>query len=109
MTTIEIQRGCFDLGLSIVGGCDTPLVCVVIQEVFPDGVVAKDGRLQAGDQLLEVWEYIILKILCISIECHKSCFLFLIPYFLFSDLIIFLDDPMPFLSCVNFISNENHT
>ncbi len=54
VTTIEIQRGCFDLGLSIVGGCDTPLVCVVIQEVFPDGVVAKDGRLQAGDQLLEV-------------------------------------------------------
>ena len=29
-------------------------VCVVIQEVFPDGVVAKDGRLQPGDQLLEV-------------------------------------------------------
>ena len=30
VTTIEIQRGCFDLGISIVGGCDTPLVTKLI-------------------------------------------------------------------------------
>ena len=29
-------------------------LCIVIQEVFPDGVVAKDSRLLPGDQLLEV-------------------------------------------------------
>jgi C-terminal processing protease CtpA/Prc len=29
-------------------------VCIVIQEVFPDGVIAKDGRLKPGDQVLEV-------------------------------------------------------
>ncbi|CAC5403710.1 LNX1_2 [Mytilus coruscus] len=54
VSTIEIQRSQADLGISIVGGCDTPLVCIVIQEVFPEGVVAKDGRLKPGDQILEV-------------------------------------------------------
>jgi hypothetical protein len=29
-------------------------VCIVIQEIFPDSVVAKDGRLMPGDQILEV-------------------------------------------------------
>ena len=29
-------------------------MCIVIQEVFPDGVVEKDGRLLPGDQVLEV-------------------------------------------------------
>ena len=29
-------------------------MCVLIQEVHPEGVAHKDGRLQAGDQLLEV-------------------------------------------------------
>ncbi len=37
-------------------------------------------------------------------SCHKIYYLFLIPYSLFSDLIIFLDDPQPFLSCVIFIT-----
>ena len=26
ITTLDIQRGCYDLGISIVGGIDTPLV-----------------------------------------------------------------------------------
>ncbi|XP_076055086.1 ligand of Numb protein X 2-like [Oratosquilla oratoria] len=51
---IEIPRGQSALGLTIVGGADTPLRCVVVQEVFPDGVVAQDGRLQPGDQIIEV-------------------------------------------------------
>ena len=28
--------------------------CVVIQEVFPEGVIAQDGRLQSGDQIIEI-------------------------------------------------------
>uniref|UniRef100_A0A8W8NQE1 Ligand of Numb protein X 2 n=1 Tax=Magallana gigas TaxID=29159 RepID=A0A8W8NQE1_MAGGI len=36
VSTIEIQRSRADLGISIVGGNDTPLGCIVIQEVFPD-------------------------------------------------------------------------
>ncbi|KAK7085129.1 PDZ domain binding [Halocaridina rubra] len=51
---IEIPRGNRILGLTIVGGSDTPLRCVVVQEVFPDGLVAQDGRLQPGDQIIEV-------------------------------------------------------
>ncbi|XP_060573716.1 ligand of Numb protein X 2-like isoform X2 [Ruditapes philippinarum] len=54
VSTIEIQRDQADLGMSVVGGCDTPLVCVVIQEIFPDTVICRDGRLQPGDQILEV-------------------------------------------------------
>lgn len=54
VSTIEIQREQPDLGISIVGGCDTPLACIVIQEVFADGVAAQDGRLSPGDQILEV-------------------------------------------------------
>ncbi|XP_045605612.1 ligand of Numb protein X 2 [Procambarus clarkii] len=51
---IEIPRGPTTLGITIVGGADTPLRCVVVQEVFPDGLVAQDGRLQPGDQIIEV-------------------------------------------------------
>ncbi|XP_029643033.1 ligand of Numb protein X 2 isoform X2 [Octopus sinensis] len=54
VSTIEIQRTSPELGISIVGGSDTPLLCIVIQEIFPDGVVARDNRLLPGDQLLEV-------------------------------------------------------
>uniref|UniRef100_A0A4W3HTU5 Ligand of numb-protein X 2a n=1 Tax=Callorhinchus milii TaxID=7868 RepID=A0A4W3HTU5_CALMI len=56
ITTIEIHRPspCTELGLSVVGGNETPLINVVIQEVYRDGVIAKDGRLVSGDQLLQV-------------------------------------------------------
>jgi C-terminal processing protease CtpA/Prc len=28
--------------------------CVVVQEVFPEGLIAADGRLQPGDQIIEI-------------------------------------------------------
>ncbi|XP_040216738.1 inaD-like protein isoform X2 [Rana temporaria] len=52
--TIEISKGRSGLGLSIVGGKDTPLEAVVIHEVYDEGAAARDGRLWAGDQILEV-------------------------------------------------------
>ncbi|XP_018409340.1 PREDICTED: inaD-like protein [Nanorana parkeri] len=52
--TIEISKGRSGLGLSIVGGKDTPLEAVVIHEVYEEGAAARDGRLWAGDQILEV-------------------------------------------------------
>lgn len=57
ITTIEIHRSnpYVELGISIVGGNETPLINVVIQEVYRDGVIARDGRLLAGDQILQVW------------------------------------------------------
>ncbi|XP_054706449.1 LOW QUALITY PROTEIN: multiple PDZ domain protein-like [Uloborus diversus] len=53
-TTIEITKERMGLGLSIVGGSDTPLGVVLIHEVYPDGAAALDGRLRPGDQILEV-------------------------------------------------------
>lgn len=51
---IEISKGHSGLGLSIVGGKDTPLNAIVIHEVYEEGAAARDGRLWAGDQILEV-------------------------------------------------------
>ncbi|XP_048671219.1 inaD-like protein isoform X2 [Marmota marmota marmota] len=51
---IEISKGRSGLGLSIVGGRDTPLDAIVIHEVYEEGAAARDGRLWAGDQILEV-------------------------------------------------------
>ncbi|XP_012926492.1 inaD-like protein isoform X8 [Heterocephalus glaber] len=51
---IEIAKGRSGLGLSIVGGRDTPLDAIVIHEVYEEGAAARDGRLWAGDQILEV-------------------------------------------------------
>ncbi|XP_011533297.1 ligand of Numb protein X 2 isoform X2 [Homo sapiens] len=55
ITTIEIHRSnpYIQLGISIVGGNETPLINIVIQEVYRDGVIARDGRLLAGDQILQ--------------------------------------------------------
>ncbi|KAL4640297.1 multiple PDZ domain protein-like [Arapaima gigas] len=54
VTTIKISKGHKGLGISIVGGRDTLLGTTVIHEVYEDGAAFKDGRLQAGDQILEV-------------------------------------------------------
>uniref|UniRef100_A0A668W7G3 Multiple PDZ domain protein n=1 Tax=Oreochromis aureus TaxID=47969 RepID=A0A668W7G3_OREAU len=53
-TTIDISKGRTGLGLSIVGGCDTLLGSIIIHEVYEEGAASKDGRLWAGDQILEV-------------------------------------------------------
>lgn len=59
ITTIEIHRSnpYIQLGISIVGGNETPLINIVIQEVYRDGIIARDGRLLAGDQILQVNNY----------------------------------------------------
>ncbi|XP_060783734.1 ligand of Numb protein X 2b [Neoarius graeffei] len=42
-----------DLGLRIVGGKDTPLGNIVIQEIVRDSVAARDAKLAPGDHILE--------------------------------------------------------
>ncbi|XP_029458452.1 ligand of Numb protein X 2 isoform X2 [Rhinatrema bivittatum] len=56
ITAIEIHRTnpFIELGISVVGGYETPLINIVIQEVYRDGIIARDGRLLAGDQILQV-------------------------------------------------------
>ncbi|XP_070564544.1 multiple PDZ domain protein-like [Ptychodera flava] len=51
---IVIPKGKTGLGLSIVGGADTLLGAIIVHEVYEDGAAARDGRLWAGDQILEV-------------------------------------------------------
>ncbi|XP_032411032.1 LOW QUALITY PROTEIN: ligand of Numb protein X 2b [Xiphophorus hellerii] len=43
-----------ELGMRIVGGKDTPLGNIVIQEIIRDSVASRDGRLAPGDHILEV-------------------------------------------------------
>ncbi|XP_053130170.1 ligand of Numb protein X 2-like isoform X2 [Hemicordylus capensis] len=43
-----------ELGMRIVGGKDTPLGNIVVQEILRDSVVAADGRIAPGDHILEV-------------------------------------------------------
>ncbi|XP_049339791.1 ligand of Numb protein X 2b isoform X1 [Astyanax mexicanus] len=42
-----------DLGLRIVGGKDTPLGSIVIQEIVRDSIAARDAKLAPGDHILE--------------------------------------------------------
>ncbi|XP_076395996.1 multiple PDZ domain protein isoform X1 [Megachile rotundata] len=54
-TTIEFQKEKDKgIGFTIAGGSDTPLKKVFILEVFPDGAAGKDGRLQSGDEILDM-------------------------------------------------------
>ncbi|XP_076355046.1 multiple PDZ domain protein-like isoform X3 [Tachypleus tridentatus] len=53
-TTVEITKEKMGLGLSIVGGSDTPLGAIIIHEVYPEGAAAVDGRLKPGDQIHQV-------------------------------------------------------
>ncbi|XP_063045850.1 ligand of Numb protein X 2b [Engraulis encrasicolus] len=43
-----------ELGLRIVGGKDTPLGNIVVQEIVRDSIAARSGKLFPGDHILEV-------------------------------------------------------
>ncbi|XP_015479870.1 E3 ubiquitin-protein ligase LNX isoform X3 [Parus major] len=43
-----------NLAIRIVGGSETPLVHIIIQHIYQDGVIARDGRLLPGDMILKV-------------------------------------------------------
>ncbi|XP_036189758.1 E3 ubiquitin-protein ligase LNX isoform X6 [Myotis myotis] len=56
ITSIKINRVDPNESLSIrlVGGSETPLVHIIIQHIYRDGVIARDGRLLPGDIILKV-------------------------------------------------------
>ncbi|XP_031724252.1 E3 ubiquitin-protein ligase LNX isoform X1 [Anarrhichthys ocellatus] len=56
LTSIKITRAdpSDPLAISIVGGNETPLVRVLIQDIYREGVIARDGRLLPGDMILKV-------------------------------------------------------
>jgi len=53
-TKVEIVKDASGLGLSIVGGKDTPLGGVFIHEIHSGGPAEKGGKLKAGDQIVKV-------------------------------------------------------
>ncbi|KAM8746164.1 E3 ubiquitin-protein ligase LNX isoform 3-T4 [Acanthopagrus schlegelii] len=56
LTSIKITRAdpSEPLAISIVGGNETPLVRILIQDIYREGVIARDGRLLPGDMILKV-------------------------------------------------------
>ncbi|XP_037685728.1 E3 ubiquitin-protein ligase LNX isoform X3 [Choloepus didactylus] len=56
ITSVKINRVDPNESLSIrlVGGSETPLVHIIIQHIYGDGVIARDGRLLPGDIILKV-------------------------------------------------------
>uniref|UniRef100_A0A3Q1ALX3 Ligand of numb-protein X 1 n=1 Tax=Amphiprion ocellaris TaxID=80972 RepID=A0A3Q1ALX3_AMPOC len=56
VTSIKITREdpSDPLAISIVGGSETPLVRILIQDIYREGVIARDGRLLPGDMILKV-------------------------------------------------------
>ncbi|XP_012677142.1 E3 ubiquitin-protein ligase LNX isoform X4 [Clupea harengus] len=56
ITSIKIYRADprEPLAISIVGGNETPLVRILIQDIYREGVIARDGRLLPGDMILKV-------------------------------------------------------
>ncbi|XP_060884967.1 E3 ubiquitin-protein ligase LNX isoform X2 [Labrus mixtus] len=56
LTSIKITRGdpSDPLAISIVGGNETPLVRILIQDIYREGIIARDGRLLPGDMILKV-------------------------------------------------------
>ncbi|NWW98041.1 LNX1 ligase, partial [Caloenas nicobarica] len=56
ITCIKINRtnAHENLAIRIVGGSETPLVHIIIQHIYRDGLIARDGRLLPGDIILKV-------------------------------------------------------
>ncbi|KAL1512843.1 hypothetical protein ABEB36_002361 [Hypothenemus hampei] len=54
-TVIEVNTNNESLGISFIGGKDTVINnAIVVTDVYKNGAAEKDGRLQAGDQILDV-------------------------------------------------------
>lgn len=51
---IELEKGKTGLGLSLAGNKDRSKMSVFVVGIDPNGAAGRDGRLQIGDELLEV-------------------------------------------------------
>ena len=51
---VDLTRGGNGLGISLAGNKDRNTMSVFVAGIKPDSVAAKDGRIEIGDELLEV-------------------------------------------------------
>lgn len=51
---VELMKGPAGLGISVAGNRDRTKMSVFICGLHPKGSAAKDGRVQVGDEILEV-------------------------------------------------------
>lgn len=51
---IEFPRSKSGIGLSLAGNKDRSVMSVFVAGIQPDSQAAKDGRIEVGDELLEV-------------------------------------------------------
>nr|XP_039264061.1 ligand of Numb protein X 2-like [Styela clava] len=53
---VELFRpeGTAELGLLIVGGSDTPLHYIIVQDILPQSLAFQDGRIHVGDIIMEI-------------------------------------------------------
>ncbi len=60
---IELQRGssAASLGLDLSGNISLETMSVFVVNIHPDSIAARDGRINIGDQLLEVQQYLALR------------------------------------------------
>ncbi|CAM9523369.1 unnamed protein product [Lampetra planeri] len=56
VSTLELRRAdpYEELGVMVVGGSDTPLDSIVVQQVLRPGLASRDARLLPGDRILKV-------------------------------------------------------
>ena len=54
MHLVDLTRGGNGLGISLAGNKDRNTMSVFVAGIQPDSVAAKDGRIEVGDELLEV-------------------------------------------------------
>lgn len=51
---VDLNRGHGSLGINLAGNKDRNTMSVFVAGVQPEGIAGKDGRIQVGDELLEV-------------------------------------------------------
>lgn len=51
---VDLVRGSSGLGISLAGNKDRNTMSVFVAGIQPDSAAGQDGRIQVGDELLEV-------------------------------------------------------
>ena len=58
VTTVDLEKsGAGGLGISLAGNRDRNKMSVFVCGLHPQGLAFKDGRIQVGDEILEVRQY----------------------------------------------------